>query len=206
MRATAVISVFCVVCAIGRAQTTPPAAGSDSCCPAPGSAVSTRGRIALSTSMRDTDRVVTARLMVKDSAGHESPLANATVGFYIQRLFGILPAGEDHTATTNENGEAELVFPAGIPGDPKGDLTVVARVEENDQLADVRGYATATWGTPVLPNPEPFPRAMWEPRAPFPMILTFAILFGGVWIAYGIVFAQIFIIKKNKKHENSNVA
>ncbi len=197
VRVAAMFLVVCCATVVGRAQ--------DTCCPAPAQQGS-RGRITLSTVMRDTDRVVTAHLLVVDSTGREAPLANATVGVYVQRLFGLMPVGEEHTAVTNEQGDAELIVPPGIPGDPSGQLTIVARVEENEALAGVQGSAVAEFGVPVVPPAEPFPPALWEPRAPFPMILTFSILFGGVWIAYTVVFSQVIGIKNNHRKDPNHEA
>ncbi len=164
-----------------------------------------KANLILSLAEMDTARTVKARLTQVEPDRKEVPVPKATVSFYVQRLFGLMPAGEENTAETDENGEAILLFPKGIPGDERGNLTIVARVEEHELLGSMEAQADARWGTPVLAEKDPFPRALWEPRAPIQMIMTFSILFGGVWMTYCFVFYQLFKIRKEpseqKKYE-----
>jgi hypothetical protein len=42
----------------------------------------------------------------------------------------------------------------------------------------------------------PFPRALWSPHAPIPLLATLCCLLGGVWTTYMFVISQIIAIKK----------
>jgi hypothetical protein len=154
------------------------------------------GMIVLSMWQSDTSSIVTAKLTRIDSTGDTVPLPNVTIALFVQRLFGVMPVSEDNAVPTDANGEAAIAFPMNIPGDEQGNVTLVARVQDNDQLEKVEGRAHGKWGVPVAAVKDPFPRALWEPQAPFALIVTFAILFGGVWITYAFVFSQLFRIKK----------
>ncbi len=147
----------------------------------------------------DTAHKATAILTRKDADGKETPVKGADIKFYVQRLFGTMPAGDDFTVTTDENGKAEFKYPKGIPGDVKSTLSIVAKVDDNDQFGNIETKTDATWGTPLVVDPNPFPRALWEPYAPLPLVITISTLFGGVWLTYFIIFRFLVKIKKAGK-------
>ena len=64
-----------------------------------------------------------------DSTGIETAVAKTTVAIYVQRSFYPLKIGE---GTTDENGEATIEIPNGLPGDAKGSITLLARLDENE--------------------------------------------------------------------------
>jgi len=145
---------------------------------------------------QDTARLVTAKVTEIGKDGKGIPVKGAEVKFCVQRLFGIMPASDDNTVTTDEKGEASFAFPKNIPGDTAGVITVAARMEDNEQFGNVENKANASWGIALVKEKNPFPRALWEPYAPVPLILTVSILFGGVWCVYFFIFFQLRKIKK----------
>lgn len=155
----------------------------------------------LSLSEMDTLRLVIARLTQVEPDGRETPVPEIEVKFYVQRLFGVMPLGEEYAVSTDDNGEASPQFPQGIPGDEQRSLTIVARVEGHELFGNVEAKVDAKWGVPVPIEKDPFPPALWEPQAPIQMIITFSILFGGVWITYSFVFYQLFKIRKEPREE-----
>ncbi|HET6400736.1 MAG TPA: hypothetical protein VFH95_04980 [Candidatus Kapabacteria bacterium] len=172
---------------------------------APGAGDSTSAastaKLTLAVSNGDSVWMVKATFTGLDSVGKLGPLPNQTVHYYVQRLFGIMPVrDDDNTAVTDDSGDAVIQMPKNIPGDAHGTLILVARVEDDDQTGPVVARDTGNLGTPLPVVADPFPRALWEPNAPIAMILTFAILFGGVWATYGFVVAQLVTIKKDKQH------
>lgn len=146
----------------------------------------------------DTMRLVTATVTEKDRDGNEIPGKEIEVTFYVQRLFGRMPVAEEYAISTDDNGEATLVFPNDIPGDTLGNLTIIAQIEDNEQYGNLENEGDAQWGIPLLVEKDPFPRALWGQRAPIAMIITFAILFGLVWSFYFFVFYQLRKISKEK--------
>ncbi len=157
----------------------------------------TDANIILSLNPHDTTRLVTAKVTELGKDGKELPVNGAEVKFYVQRLFGIMPASEDYAVSTDEKGEASFTFPKIIPGDTAGSYTVVARMEDNAQFGNVETKAPTSWGTVLAVEKDPFPRALWEPYAPLPLVMTISILFGGVWFVYFYLFFQIWKIKKD---------
>jgi len=127
--------------------------------------------LTLKLNPRDTNRLVTARVMETGKDGKEVPVKGTEVKFYVQRMFGTMPEGEDNTVSTDEKGEASISYPNSIPGDTAGAITVVAKIENNDQFGNVESKAATSWGTVLIPENLSYPREFWEPNARFPLII-----------------------------------
>lgn len=128
------------------------------------------------------ERRLTARVITS------GPLEGVTVRFAAERLFGLLPLGE---ADTDEHGLASIPFPHDIPGDEHGNVRIVATVEATGELAQAEARAVIGWGVPVPVEVEPFPPALWSPRAPQGLVAVIGVLFGGIWLTYGFVLVQL---------------
>ncbi len=144
---------------------------------------------------KDTNRIVTAKVLQMGKDGKEVPAKDVAVKFYVQRLFGVMPALEENSVNTDENGEASFTLPKNIPGDTAGTLGVVVKIEDNDKFGNVEKNATTSWGSRLSLIKDPFPRALWEPYAPMPLVITISTLFGGVWFTYFLIFFQLRKIK-----------
>jgi hypothetical protein len=116
------------------------------------------------------------------------PVENARVGFFARRTFGELKLGEE---VTLDDGTAAVPFPQGLPGGPGGKLDFIARVKEPANLAGALGRATMDGGVVIPPEEDPFPRALWSPYAPLPLIVTLVTLLSAVWSIYGFVLFQL---------------
>jgi 5-hydroxyisourate hydrolase-like protein (transthyretin family) len=145
---------------------------------------------------RDTSRTVKALVTEKNKDGQQIPVKDAEVKFYVKRLFGVLAASDDNAVATDENGEAIFSYPKTIPGDTAGVITLVARIEDNEQFGNVENSEVAAFGVPLLKEADPFPRALWSPYAPISMIITICVLFGGVWTTYMVILSMLRKIKK----------
>jgi hypothetical protein len=155
--------------------------------------------LAINMNPHDTARLVTAKVTEIGKDGKEVPVKGAELKFYIQRLFGFMPATEDNAITTDEKGEASFAFPKNIPGDSAGVVFVSARMEDNQRFGNVESNAPTFWGTKLATERDPFPRALWEPYAPLPLVLTISSIFGGVWFTYVIILLQLRKIKKDEE-------
>jgi len=155
--------------------------------------------LTLNLNPQDTARLVTAKVTETGKGGIEIPVKGAEVRFYVQRLFGIMPAAENNTIETDEKGEASFAFPRNIPGDTTGVITVAARMEDNEQFGNVENKAVTSWGTVLAIVRDPFPRALWEPYAPLPLVISISMLFGGVWFTYFFIFFNLRKIKKEEQ-------
>lgn len=121
------------------------------------------------------------------------PLVGAKVNFYVERSFGLLDIGQDESL---DDGVAAVKFPEGLPGGTVGKLHIIAKVAGTARYAPAAGDVTVPADIVVVPDPDPFPRAIWAPHAPIPLILTLAIALGGVWTTYVFVLLQLRAIRK----------
>ncbi len=147
---------------------------------------------------KDDSRQVIANVVTTDMDGKKIPVKDITVKFYIQRLFGQMAATEDNSSTTDEAGNASFNYPKEIPGGGNGELTIVARIEDNEQFGTLESNSTVNWGFTIPSEKNPFPRALWEPYAPPSLIIVLCVLFGGVWITYSYIFYHLHKIKNDK--------
>jgi hypothetical protein len=116
------------------------------------------------------------------------PVENARVGFFARRTFGELKLGEE---VTLDDGTAAVPFPQNLPGGTGGKLDFIARVKEPANLAGAIGRAPMDGGIVIPPEEDPFPRALWSPYAPLPLILVLVTLLSAVWATYGFVLFQL---------------
>ncbi len=129
------------------------------------------------------------------------PLDGARVNFFVERSFGALDLGHDDTYVSDGAAVAAVKFPEGLPGGTTGKLHIIARVVAKPPPA-TPFYAAGAGDTMlpadiiVVPDPDPFPRALWAPHAPIPLILTLALALGGVWTTYIFVLTQLRALRK----------
>lgn len=129
------------------------------------------------------------------SAGVEKPVKDLAVGVYVKRLFLPQKIGE---GTTDENGEATIEFPTGIPGDAKGNLTLIGRIDENDTYGNLEASSLQQWGTPVSDKIQQQPRALWSSHPPLWMLITFIVLMLAVWGHYAVIVLELFRLRKEQ--------
>lgn len=151
-----------------------------------------KANLKLECTGKDSNKMVKATLTSSDTAVKE-----VDIHFYVRRSFSLLPLEGDNT-TTDESGEASVIFPVDLPGDENGDVTIIARIEDNDELGEVNAEKTIRWGVPVKQENLKNKRALWAPAksAPWSLVIfiTGAIL--GVW---GVIFYVIFKLFRIRK-------
>jgi hypothetical protein len=145
-------------------------------------------KIALQISTEDHQKIILATVTADGK-----PLANATVAFFVKRLFGNLGIGSD---VTLDDGTAAVNFPSELPGGTAGELDVIAAITNPPQYGAVRGEATFGGAHPIELKEQEFPRALWAPQAPLALILTIVIVVAGVWGTYLYVGIQLIKIRK----------
>lgn len=140
------------------------------------------------------DSTYTIALKLTDlSLGTEQPMKDAALTVLVKRSFYPLKIGE---GSTDENGEASIVVPAHLPGDAKGRITVLGRLEGNDEYGTVEATTTQAWGNPVSDQFKELPRALWSSHPPLWMLITFIILVTTVWGHYFVIIYELFRLRK----------
>lgn len=145
--------------------------------------------IALKLSVEEGKRVIVATVKTNDK-----PLEGAKVAILVKRTFGDLALGTEETL---DDGTAAVPFPEGLPGDGQGMLQVVAELKSPKEFVGARAQTTLPGGRIIPPEKEPFPRALWSPRAPLVLVATIFVVLGAVWGTYTYVVVQLIKIRKN---------
>lgn len=144
------------------------------------------------------DSLLSVQVKLLDiGTGTEVPVKEAAIGIFVTRLFNPLKVGE---ATTDENGEASVEFPANIPGDAKGNLTLLAKLDENEVYGNLEAAVVQKWGVPVSNIIQEQPRALWSSHPPIWMLVTFIVLMVTVWGHYIIIIYELFRLRKEQPH------
>lgn len=140
------------------------------------------------------DSLLTVKLKLIDlSASAEMPIKETDLGVFVKRLFNPLKLGE---GKTDEAGEAVIEIPGNLPGDAKGNLTLIGRLDENETYGNVEASIVQPWGTPVSDEVKELPRALWSSHPPIWMLVTFIILMTAVWGHYIVIIFELFRLRK----------
>lgn len=151
-------------------------------------------------------RTVTAQL--KEKIGNEwVAVKEIEMKLGIKRLLGNLTVGEAETYTSDSTGTASAAFKKdSMPGDEKGNLFLVARVEDNDSYGNLVVEKSVPWGITVKAEQNFWHRSLWSTgnRAPvWLLFIAFSIIIG-VWGTIIYLLWQIIKIKKmGKAYERS---
>jgi hypothetical protein len=130
--------------------------------------------------------------------GEKKPITKLDLNIYVTRMFSLLKVAD---GTLGDDGSAEIDFPSGLPGDSLGNLTVISRVEDNDDYANAEKREEVAWGKPVNYHIPRFQRALWTVVAPTWMIVTLTILLFGVWAHYVFVVYKLWKIKQESRRQ-----
>jgi hypothetical protein len=169
-------------------------AGKDSLESAEEMIVVKRGRLEITPVKEDSLLTVKVKL-VDLSSGTEMPVDSTTLGVYVKRLFSALKLGE---GTTDATGETTVEIPNDLPGDAKGNLTLLARLDENETYGNMEASVVQQWGTPVSDEVKELPRALWSSHPPIWMLITFVVLMSTVWGHYLVIIIQLFRLRKEE--------
>jgi hypothetical protein len=149
------------------------------------------------------DSVLSLNFKLVDlSTGTETPVPETDVVVFVKRLFSGLKLGE---GKTNENGETQIEIANNLPGDAKGNITLIGKIEENELYGNLEATVKQPWGTPVSDKLQELPRALWSTHPPIWMLVTFIVLMTVVWGHYLVIIFELFRLRKEEpKSETSN--
>lgn len=147
--------------------------------------------------VKDSVNLVQISVSEKDSVGISIPQEDVEISLLVERPLSALPVGEDFN-TTDEDGKITLEFPSDLPGDIKGDVTVLVRIVENENYGTVELSQVKTWGIPTFYNDLTTKRSLWasSANAPIPLIIFISSLIIAVWGMIFYMMYQIYQIKK----------
>jgi molybdopterin-containing oxidoreductase family membrane subunit len=148
-------------------------------------------RMEISFSQKGQDKMIDIKAVEPGKKADEwVPVDKLDIQFYVPRTFSLLKVGKG----TITNGSASLEFPTSVPGNQLGYLTIVAKVEENEDYGNVAVSGTINWGKPLIPM-KVIKRGLGDTDAPLWMVYTLIVLLSLVWFHYMYVIFTVFRIR-----------
>ena len=148
------------------------------------------------------DSLLTVKLRLIDlSTGTETAVPETDLGVFVKRLFNPLKLGE---GKTDQAGEATIEIPGNLPGDAKGNITLIGRLDENETYGNLEASVVQRWGVPVSDEVKELPRALWSSHPPIWMLVTFIILVTAVWGHYIVIIFELFRLRKEEPKTANN--
>lgn len=158
----------------------------------------TRAKISIDTSNVDGVRTVNVQVM-KFENDSWLPAKDVEVKIGIRRLGGDLKIGDEETYTTDSLGQVTAEFKRdSMPGNEKGGLVLVAKVEDNDTYGSLSVDKTVPWGVYVKTESNFGKRSLWATRFKAPLWLVFMAYFiiVSVWGTIVYLVVQLIRIKR----------
>ncbi len=150
--------------------------------------------------MEDGEKYVNVNITEAGDSGEIIPVYDAEVYGYIERMFSLLPIGEDYS---DEDGKLTFEFPKDLPGDSLGNLVVVVRINESDDYGTVEMIKTIDWGIPVDFSESKTPRTLWTDEAPVWMALAVFIILAGAWFNFALALYKVIKLKRLGKQTHT---
>jgi hypothetical protein len=152
--------------------------------------------VQIKLTLEEVDSVKNVRVEANKVLGEGKivPLEGDIIYICAERMFSHLKLGE----ITLENGTGSFEFPSNLPGDSLGNITVIAKFDENEIYGSVEKSENVNWGIKTYHHAIYHPRSLWTAVAPIWMIVTLSIMLLGVWGHYFYVFIQLIRLKRIK--------
>jgi len=166
-----------------------------------GDATIKKAILVIDTTSADGVRTVTAQL--KEKKGKEwVAVKEIEMKLGIKRMLGNLSVGDAETYTSDSTGVASADFKRdSIAGDEKGNLFLVARVEDNDTYGNLVVEKLVPWGKPTLAEANFWRRTLWSTgnRVPVWLLFIAVSIIVGVWGVIIYLIRQVIKMKKMGK-------
>ena len=168
----------------------------------------TKAKILIDTSNNDGTRTVNVQVL-KFESDNWIPVKGVDVKIGVKRLGGELKIGDEETYSTDSLGQVAGEFKRdSLPGDVKGNLTLVAKVEDNDQLGSLSVEKAVPWGVYVKPITNFGQRALWAARGKSPvwlMLMAYSIVISVWGVIFYLILRIIKISRLGREEERSKV-
>jgi hypothetical protein len=158
-----------------------------------------KAKIVIDTLNEDETRSALVRVFSWDNGGWV-PAKDVEVKIGVKRLGGSLKIGENESYTTDSLGQVKGDFKLdSLPAnDSKGNVVLVARVEDNDQYGNLSVDKTVPWGKYYQHTSTFGQRSLWAARFRAPLWLLFVAysIVAGVWGVIIYLIVQVFRLKR----------
>ncbi|MGZ3749866.1 MAG: hypothetical protein ACXVAU_01245, partial [Mucilaginibacter sp.] len=157
----------------------------------------TVGKAKILISTTDDKKITATVLEMKDTSW--TPVKGVELKIAVRRSGGDLPVNETPTFTTDSTGQASADFKRdSIPGNSKGNIILVAKIEDNDQYGNLSIEKTVPWGAKFVPVSTFDERTLFATRAKAPIWLIVAAtgIIIAVWTVLIMLVQNLFKIRK----------
>jgi hypothetical protein len=127
----------------------------------------------------------------------DTAVKETTLGIFVKRLFNPFKIGD---GATDDAGALSVEIPRNLPGDAKGNLVLLAKLDENEEFGNLETSISEPWGVPVSDEVKELPRALWSPHPPIWMLVTFITLLTVVWGHYVVIVWELIRLRKERDH------
>ena len=155
----------------------------------------------LSVDTTSLDGVRTVIGELKEKNGNTwMPVKDVDMNLSIKRMLGNLSVGDEPVYTSDSTGVSSAEFKRdSIPGDEKGNITLVAKVDDNDTYGTLVTEKTVNWGKAINPPKDFFAqRTLWSTSHETPIWLLFTV-WSIVISIWGTMIYLVFQVVKIKK-------
>jgi len=147
----------------------------------------------------DSVKMILVKAFTKDSLGVEIPMEESDIIISVGSMLAKMKLVEE----VMEEGEFKFKFPNGLPGDVNGNITVYAMIEDHEEYGNITKKETIHWGIKSEQINEQ-ENSLWSEAAPTWMYIVLTIMLVGVWANYVYTIINLFKIKKEGVHLESN--
>lgn len=131
-------------------------------------------------------------LLVTDFQGQ--PVERTKVKLFVKRMFSSLPLGD---ARTDSLGKVTFAVPSDIPGDAKGNITLLGLIERDRKFGNVEIRQDVNWGLPNTYAVSNERKTLWTQSAPTWMQVAVFGVFFVVAVFFLYALNQVFMIPKS---------
>ena len=118
----------------------------------------------------------------------------------ITKLYGSFKENENCKIFDNTDFGYNKVTVERPERDAKGNITLLAKLDENEVYGNLEAGAVQQWGVPVSTVIKEQPRALWTPHPPVWMLVTFFVLMVVVWGHFFVIVYQLWRLRKEEPH------
>jgi len=144
----------------------------------------------------DSIKTITALAYSVDSTGAKTPVDDVEVNFYIQGMLSNMMIEQG----SFDQGKYRFELKQIIPGDAKGNIKVIARIEDSDAFGNVMQAKSVKWGTDHLIESANTDNTLWSAAAPIWMYVVLTVMLVGVWANYIYTIYHLFRIRTESRN------
>ncbi len=144
----------------------------------------------------DGKNIVASMLELK--SGQWIPVKGVDIKVAVKRLQSNLPVSDKEFYTTDSTGKITAEYKRdGLPGDAKGMITLIAKVEDNDLYGNLQAEKTVPWGSIINPDNSFNKRTLFATRLKTPVWLLF-MAYSIIISVWSVIIYLVFQIIKMK--------